>query len=73
VYIYASDRRKKEIAYNRDMNEMYEIIRDLKSRLNTLEVWAGDGPEISAAMDSDEDVTSSVRDQYDNEDWGLDV
>jgi hypothetical protein len=52
-----------EIRHSNDKNDVYSggiyinesVLKDLNDRLITLEIWAGDGPEISAAMDSDED------------------
>jgi hypothetical protein len=52
-----------EIKNLNDITYLRNMIKNINDRLITLEIWAGDGPEISAAMDSDEDI----------EDWGLDV
>jgi hypothetical protein len=43
-----------EIRYVNDITYLRNMIKNINDRLNTLEVWAEDGPEIYAAMEGEE-------------------
>lgn len=50
-YLYGETTEKR---YLEDMKILRTVIKDMNDRLIVLETWAGDAPEISAAMDSEE-------------------